>query len=1241
VRLRESDERHDFAMRAINEGTYDWDVEKGVVYYSERVYQVLGLSPADFHTAQGWLERIHPDDRPRYLEATRAHFVRETDRFECDYRYRARDGSWRWARQHGLAVRDADGRAVRLIGSTGDITELKERERELAEQAAEQAAVRELLEAISHTAFDLDGVLRTLIERAARLCHADKGFIFRQESDVYRLAFDYGGAAQAFREFVSQHEIRAGRDTLVGRTALRKAVVHIHDVLTDPEYRWPQSQQLGGQRTMLGVPIVRDDVVVGVIALWKERVEPFTPAQVQLVATFASQAAIAIENARLFNDTKEALEQQTATAAILRVISSSPTDLAPVYDAVAKSVSRLCDAPDVVIVRAEAAFLRFAANVGPFGQTFGPDLTIPIDRGSIAGRATLDRQTIQVRDLAAEPEDEYPVGKGLQQRYGHRTMVAAPLLLGDTALGAIAMLRTEVRPFSDKQLALLRTFADQAVIAIQNVRLFNETKEALDWQTATAEILRVIANSPSDVRPVFDAIVHSAARLVPGSSVNVSRLVGDCLELAAYTPVTPSADEMLRGIFPIPATDVGAIGEAIRTKSPYCVYDFETDSNVSPEAREVMRARGLRSTAYVPIARGDVVHGLMHVSKVEPGPFPEKWIALLQTFADQAVIAIENVRLFQELQVRNRDLTEALEQQTATSEILRVIAGSPTDITPVLEAVAENAARLCDANDVVVMMNAGDVLRAVKSTGPFGERFGANFTIPITRGSAAGRAVVDRTTVQVPDFGLESDEEYPVGRQHRRTYGNHGALASPLLRGDAVLGVIAVLRRDVRPFSDRQMTLLQTFADQAVIAIENVRLFNETKEALDQLKASAEVLQVISSSVADTKPVFEKILASCERLFEGQNVGITLVGDDGAIHLGPYRGPARQDLEKMYPLPLSGASGSGSAILARRVMHYPDIEGGADVPDPVRSGSRMIGSKSIIFAPMVWEGRGIGTIFVGRAVAGDYSEKEIGLLKTFADQAVIAIQNARLFHEIEEKSHQLEIANRHKSAFLANMSHELRTPLNAVIGFSEMLAARYFGDLTEKQAEYVNDIHGSGRHLLSLINDILDLSKIEAGRMDLETVEFDLPAALENAITLVRERAQRGGVALRLDTDPALGAFVGDERKLKQVVLNLLSNAVKFTPRGGAVSVAARRVDGAAEISVSDTGAGIAPEDQEAIFEAFRQVGTDVTRKREGTGLGLALTRRFVELHGGTIAVRSALGKGSTFTVTLPVRHGE
>jgi signal transduction histidine kinase len=395
---------------------------------------------------------------------------------------------------------------------------------------------------------------------------------------------------------------------------------------------------------------------------------------------------------------------------------------------------------------------------------------------------------------------------------------------------------------------------------------------------------------------------------------------------------------------------------------------------------------------------------------------------------------------------------------------------------------------------------------------------------------------------------------------------------------------------------------------------------------------------VISSSIADTTPVFEKILESCQRLFAGRNVGINVVGDDGNVHLGAYKGYGRAELEAHFPVPLTMESGSGAAILQRQVVHYPDCEA-PDVPEYARRASRFTGNKSLLFAPMPWEAKGVGAIFVGRPATGPFSEKEIALLRTFADQAAIAIQNARLFREIQEKSAQLEVANKHKSDFLANMSHELRTPLNAIIGFSEALMDRMFGDMNEKQLEYQKDIHESGKHLLSLINDILDLSKIEAGRMELELSTFHLPTAVSNAVTLIRERALRHSITLGVDIDERLGDFQADERKFKQIMLNLLSNAVKFTPDGGKVDICARTLDGKVEVAVRDTGIGIAPEDQPAVFEEFRQVGRDQVRKAEGTGLGLALTKRFVELHGGAIRLESTPGKGSTFAFTLPVRQ--
>jgi signal transduction histidine kinase len=410
----------------------------------------------------------------------------------------------------------------------------------------------------------------------------------------------------------------------------------------------------------------------------------------------------------------------------------------------------------------------------------------------------------------------------------------------------------------------------------------------------------------------------------------------------------------------------------------------------------------------------------------------------------------------------------------------------------------------------------------------------------------------------------------------------------------------------------------------------------ELTVALSRQTATAEILQVISRSMADAQPVFDKIIGSCQRQFNSPRVGINLLREDGMVVSAAYGGPGADAYRAMFPMPHSEQSGTGLAMRERQVMHCPDIDL-PEVPPCVRRDAELTHARSVIYAPLVWQHEGVGAILVTREASEPFSADEITLLKTFADQAVIAIRNARLFNEIQAKSHQLEIANQHKSEFLANMSHELRTPLNAIIGFSEVLIERMFGELNEKQADYLADIHSSGRHLLSLINDILDLSKIEAGRMELDLEDFDAPAALGNAINLVRERAQRHGISLGLVVDPTVGDIRADQRKFKQILLNLLTNAVKFTPDGGQVSVHAQRRADLLAVSVIDTGIGIAVVDQAVVFDEFRQVGRHYTNKQEGTGLGLALSRRFVELHGGTLTLQSVLGQGSTFTFTLPI----
>jgi len=411
----------------------------------------------------------------------------------------------------------------------------------------------------------------------------------------------------------------------------------------------------------------------------------------------------------------------------------------------------------------------------------------------------------------------------------------------------------------------------------------------------------------------------------------------------------------------------------------------------------------------------------------------------------------------------------------------------------------------------------------------------------------------------------------------------------------------------------------------------------ELRETLDYQTATAEILQVISSSPTDVQPVFDTIAERAARLCEA-NFGFVFIYERELVHVRSTFGVDPQGVEavrRQFPLRPGDQSVAARTVSEGNVVHIPDVL--AEPQYALKDAAQRAGFRGSLGVPMLSEGQVVGAITVNRAEAGYFSDKQVDLLKTFASQAVIAIQNVRLFNEIQDKSLQLELANRHKSEFLANMSHELRTPLNAIIGFSEVLLERMFGEMNEKQEDYLKDIHSSGQHLLSLINDILDLAKVEAGRMELNLSNFHLPSAIDNALTLIRERAMRHGIALSVDVDPQLGEFTADERKLKQILLNLLSNAVKFTPEGGKIKVGARPVGDMVEVAVSDTGIGIAAADHATVFEEFKQVGTDYRRKAEGTGLGLALTRRLVELHGGAMRLESELGKGSTFAFTLPL----
>ncbi|MEO8751498.1 MAG: GAF domain-containing protein [Casimicrobiaceae bacterium] len=945
----------------------------------------------------------------------------------------------------------------------------------------------------------------------------------------------------------------------------------------------------------------------------------------------------------------DSLAQQAATSEILRVMAASPSDVLPVMQAVAQRAAILCGASFARALIAEGDRLRPLAHHSIDGESPFPMHVVPLRRTSITGRALLDRSAIHHADILPLLHAEYPDARDNALTSGMRAVLAVPLVGEGGAYGGIVLWRREPGLFAPDQVALVETFAQQAAIAIESVRLSHETQartrelaESLRQQTATNEVLKAISRSAFDLSTVLQMLVESATLLCEADKGTITRQrdgrfyraesYGFSREFMDYVKDVPIALERGTGT-----------GRALLEGRVVHIPDVQAD----PEYMfiEAQRLGEFRTMLSVPMLRDGVAIGALALTRTAMRPFTANQISLVSAFADQAAIAIENVRLFSALEGRNRDLTEALQQQTATSEILRLIARSPTDTQPVFDLVAQRAGKLCDAEVAVVSRLDGERIELAAIDGVVPEAVTIVRSLypmrldsrSVTSGVIRGARVIHIADV-LADQSYEL-KDFAIAARYR------GALGVPILRDRKVIGSIFVGKAKPGLFSDSQVDLLKTFADQAVIAIENVRLFNELDartmdltRSVGELKALQDVGQAVSSTL-DLETVLSTIVSRATQL-AGMDGGSIYEYDEDTeefyLHTADRLPDAMVDALRSTPI-RKGEGALGRMAVTGEPVQISDIMDEGSYQSHVRELLIREGHRSLLAVPLLREDHLLGGLVVNRKRAGEFDADVIALLQTFATQSALAIQNARLFREIELKSRQLETASRHKSEFLANMSHELRTPLNAIIGFSEVLAEKLFGEMNAKQTEYVGDITESGRHLLSLINDILDLSKIEAGRMELDPADFTLATAIDNTLSLVRERAQRRSIRLSHAHDERVTTIHADERKVRQVLLNLLSNALKFTPEGGAVSVRTTGYDDRVEVAVTDTGVGIAPEDQETVFEEFRQVGL-VARKIEGTGLGLAISRKIVELQGGAIRLTRQVGVGSTFTFSLPLR---
>jgi GAF domain-containing protein len=985
-------------------------------------------------------------------------------------------------------------------------------QRELVDAGEQQAATAEVLQVINSSRGDLEPVFYAMLEKAAHLCDAGFGILWTYDGERFHAAALHG-VPSAFAEF-ARNPISVADSAALGDIVRGHEFVHVIDLAASKNYRDSPLRHatvdLGGARTGVAVPLRKDSSVLGVFVIYRQEVRAFSDKQIALLQNFAAQAVIAIENARMITETHEALEQQTASAEVLQIINSSPGDLAPVFVALVDKAIRLCDAVSGTLwtcdgERFDPITVGGASRLGDWFRQHGPTRAAPDPPG---GRLLIGERVVHISDVRQDPAYRaHPRYREMADLENCRTLVAVGLRKEDTLLGMITAYRQEIRPFSDKQITLLQNFADQAVIAMENARLITETREALEQQTAAAEVLEVINSSPGDLMPVFDAMLEKATRLCDAGFGTLWTFDGDKFHTAALRNVPVPYGEFLAQT-PYQPDPQSAHGRITRGERVIHLIDLaagELYRRGDPLRRATVDLGGARSALAVPLRKDETLLGIIVIYRQEVRPFSDKHIVLVQNFATQAVIAIENARLLAELRERTRDLEESLEYQTATSDVLKVISRSTFHLQPVLDSLVETAAQLCGADNGSIATRDGEVYRVVANFALTPEWNALVRTLPFRPGrdSVTGRTLLERQVVQIADITV--DQEYKLAGA--ATVGKiRTVLGVPLLREGDPIGVMQLSRTHVELFTERQIELVRTFADQAVIAIENTRLLTELRESLGQQTATAEVLRIINSSPGDLAPVFDTILEKAHSLC-GSGGGALVLSDGGRFRAVAVHGLPKQFAE-FARRPFRGNPITQRLRQGERMVHIPDVAV-SQWDQRVVDAHLQAGTRAILAVPLRKDEALLGYISAARPEVGAFAEREISLLENFGAQAVIAMDNARLLDEVRQRQAELRVTFDNMGDGVVMFDSELR------------LAAwnRNLQELLDLPETFLAERPSSAEYFRYLVD------RGEYGSADLEE---ELSRAIEDTTRdLHFERARPDGrvIEVRRNTVPG-GGFV-------------------------------------------------------------------------------------------------------------------